>query len=388
MKHRETVQTLSQDEQLLDDVRTELTLDLEPVTTARVAAALRSTGHLLGATGSLIAADRIKAELTGLGPLQSFLNRREVTDIFVNSPQEVWLRDSSGLTKTDLHFVDEAQVLALAKRLAAAAGKRLDDVVPYADVQLPGGIRVHAVMPPISARGTLISIRIARLRAFQLAELISCGMLCPQSADLVKNLVMQGLNVLISGATGSGKTTLLSTLLGLCPRNQRIVLVEDTAELNAEHPQILQLQSRAPNIEGSGGVVMSQLIHEALRMNPDRLIVGECRGAEVRELLTALNTGHIGGGTVHANSARDVPARLQSLGSLAGLSPQAVAVQAASAIDVVLHLENAPEGRRLSEIGMFTLASGVLGVELAAEYSPGELRHGTAWPQLRKKLRQ
>lgn len=386
MKHREAAESFLHDQKLLDDVRTEVTLDLEPITTARVAAAIRSTGRLLGAAGSLAAADRINAELTGLGPLQQLIHRQDITDIFVNSPQQVWLRSSSGLTRSELCFTDEAQVRALARRLIAAAGKRLDEVVPYADVQLPGGIRVHAVLPPISSSGTLISIRIARRRAFQLSELISCGTLCTQSAELLQELIAKGLNVLISGATGSGKTTLLSTLLALCPATERIVLIEDTAELSAEHPHLLSLQGRAANIEGSGGIGISQLIREALRMNPNRLIVGECRGAEIRELLTALNTGHVGGGTVHANSAVDVPARLQALGSLAGVSPQAIGVQAASAIDVVLHLENTTTGRRLTQIGVLELRSAQLQVRVAAESFGDGLRLEAAWPQLLEKL--
>ncbi|HKU34751.1 MAG TPA: TadA family conjugal transfer-associated ATPase, partial [Paenarthrobacter sp.] len=306
------------DSVLLETVRESVMAGNGPVTPSTVAAAVQASGKLLGAAGALEAAESINAELNGLGPLQLLAQDPGITDIFVNGPEDVWLDRGNGLERSTVRFDAEQQVRSLAARLVAAGGRRLDDGSPCVDVRLKGGYRVHAVLPPISTAGTLLSIRIRREENFSLTELRLGGMFCEQIDAVLRAIVAQRLSFLVSGATGSGKTTLLSTLLGLSHPSERLVLIEDAAELNPVHPHVVTLESRHGNLEGGGALDLGELVRQALRMRPDRLIVGECRGAEVRELLTALNTGHTGGGgTIHANTAEAVPARLVALGALA-----------------------------------------------------------------------
>jgi len=334
------------DARLLEAVRESVMADAGPVTPSRVAAAVHASGKLLGTAGALAAVESISAELNGLGPLQLLTRDPLVTDIFVNGPASVWLDRGRGLERAPVTFAGEAEVRALAARLVAAGGRRLDDGSPCVDVRLEGGYRVHAVLPPISTAGTLLSVRIRRESVFSLDELGRAGMFGPLVREVLERMVACRLSFLVSGATGSGKTTLLATLLGLCRPGERLVLIEDAAELNPVHPHVVSLESRHSNLEGGGAVDLGELVRQALRMRPDRLVVGECRGAEVRELLSAMNTGHTGaGGTIHANTAAAVPARLTALGALAGMGPDAVRLQAASALDVVVHLERTRQGR-------------------------------------------
>jgi pilus assembly protein CpaF len=310
-----------------------------------------------------------------------------VTDIFVNAPGSVWIDRGRGIERAPVVFAGEAQVRALAARLVAAGGRRLDDGSPCVDVRLEGGYRVHAVLPPISATGTLLSVRIRREQVFSMDELREGGMFGPLVQSVLETMVGQRLSFLISGATGSGKTTLLSTLLGLCHPGERLVLIEDASELNPVHPHVVQLESRHGNLEGGGEVDLGELVRQALRMRPDRLVVGECRGAEVRELLTAMNTGHTGGGgTIHANAAGAVPARLTALGALAGLGQDAVRLQVASALDIVVHVARSRHGRYVACVGVLTEASGGLGVAVALENSGGQLVAGPAWEGLALRL--
>lgn len=218
-------------------------------------------------------------------------------------------------------------------------------------------------------------------------ELRAGGMFGPLVQSVLERMVEQRLSFLVSGATGSGKTTLLSTLLGLCHPGERLVLIEDASELNPVHPHVVQLESRHGNLEGGGEVDLGELVRQALRMRPDRLVVGECRGAEVRELLTAMNTGHTGGGgTIHANAAGAVPARLNALGALAGLGQDAVRLQVASALDIVVHVARSRHGRYVACVGVLTEASGGLGVAVALENSGGRLVAGPAWEGLACRL--
>lgn len=377
----------SVDARLLESVRESVMADAGPVTPLRVASAVQASGRLLGTAGSLAAVESISAELNGLGPLQALVRDPAVTDIFVNSPDAVWLDRGKGLERAPVTFSNEAQVRALATRLIAAGGRRLDDGSPCVDVRLDGGYRVHAVLPPISTLGTLLSVRIRRDQVFSLDELREGGMFGPLGQQVLERIVSHRLSFLISGATGSGKTTLLSTLLGLCHPSERLVLIEDASELNPVHPHVVCLESRHGNVEGGGAVDLGELVRQALRMRPDRLVVGECRGAEVRELLTAMNTGHTGGGgTIHANAAAAVPARLTALGALAGLSQDAVRLQAASALDVVVHVERSGHGRHLACIGLIEDAREGLTVSTALENRAGELCQGPAWPRLANRL--
>ncbi|MET3203600.1 TadA family conjugal transfer-associated ATPase [Pseudarthrobacter sp. S3] len=375
------------DSSLLETVRESVMADAGPVTPSRVAAAVQATGRLLGTGGSLAAVERISAELNGLGPLQELTRDVHVTDIFVNAPDSVWIDRGQGLEPARVSFSGEAQVRALASRLVAAGGRRLDDGSPCVDVRLDGGYRVHAVLPPISTAGTLLSVRIRREQVFSMDELRAGGMFGGVVRDVLEGVVEQRLSFLISGATGSGKTTLLSTLLGLCSPAERLVLIEDASELNPVHPHIVSLESRHGNLEGGGEVDLGELVRQALRMRPDRLVVGECRGAEVRELLTAMNTGHTGGGgTIHANTATAVPARLTALGALAGMGQDAVRLQAASALDVVVHVERSSRGRHVACVGVVQDCPGGLTVVPALETTRGQLGTGPAWKTLSSRL--
>ena len=307
---------------------------------------------------------RIAAEF---GPLAPYLVGTDVTDLFVNGDTGLWVDRGGGLERDSAWVMAERPLRELAVRLIALGGRHIDEATPCVDVRLHGGVRVHAVLPPVSVSGTLLSIRVPQVRRFRLGDLADSGMLGAEPAVAVDRLLLavsDRTNLLVTGAGGSGKTTLLGALLAEAPHGERIVAIEDVAELGVEHPHFVSLESRQANLEGAGAIGLERLLREALRMRPDRLVVGECRGAEVRELLAALNTGHDGGaGTLHANSLRDVPARIEALGALAGMTPDAVARQTVSAIGLVLHLEREDGVRRLAQLGRFELdGHGRLGI--------------------------
>ena len=300
-----------------------------------------------------------------LEPFVEFLDDPGVTDLFVNGGDGLFVDRGSGGTRVARWRAREPEVRDLAVALIGLGGRHIDDASPCVDVRLDGGIRVHAVLPPIASGGTAISIRVPRAADVGLAGLAARGLVDVRGRERLERLVADRENLLISGAGGSGKTTLLGALLALVPHSERIVTIEDVAELRVDHPHHVRLEARQPNLEGAGGVGLARLVREALRMRPDRLVVGECRGAEVRELLSALNTGHDGGaGTLHANGLEDVPARLEALGALAGLDDAALARQVASAIGCVLHLERGRDGRRrLAAVGRPIVVRGRLGIE-------------------------
>ena len=374
------------DDAFVAQVRERLLAEGGAVTDTRIARAVRETGRVLGAVGSVRAAQHVKAQLTGLGPLEPLLPAEGLSDVYVNGHENVFVETTEGIRRMPSPFTAESQVRALAVRLVTAAGRRLDDGHPCVDVQTATGLRVHAVIPPVSTGGTLLSIRFRAPQRLSLADLVASGSIHPFIADVLTDGVAARVNLMISGATGSGKTTVLSALLSQCPPEQRLVLVEDAAELDPEHPHVVGLQSRQENVEGAGSVDLADLVRQALRMRPDWLVVGECRGAEVRELLTALNTGHSGAGTVHANSARAVPARLAALGSLAGLGREAVDLQAASALDVVAHVSRTPAGRRLDSVCTLHLDDGVLTTRPALTVTAGQPEKGPGWPRLASLL--
>ncbi|AMM33959.1 Type II/IV secretion system family protein [Sinomonas atrocyanea] len=379
----------SVDAELLDAVRRSVLSTPGQVTPARVAAALQGSGRVLGTAGSLAAVEIIMAELRGLGPLQVLANDPEVTDLFVNAPDSVWLDRGRGLERSAVSFPSEEALRALAVRLVAAAGRRLDDSSPCVDVRLAGGYRIHAVLPPVSTAGTLLSIRIRRAQPMTLDEFEAAGTVLPDQRTVLEALVAQRRSFLVSGSTGSGKTTLLSTLLGTVPATDRIVLVEDAAELAPDHGHAVCLEARHGNVEGAGGIDLARLVREALRMRPDWLVVGECRGAEVRDLLSALNTGHSGAGTVHANTAGSVVARLAALGALAGLTREATFLQASSALDAVVHMERAPAGRRVASIAVVAEGPDGLAVVDALRRGAETARtseRGPGWDRLAAEL--
>lgn len=291
-----------------------------------------------------------------VGPLAPFLVRPGVTDVLVNGVEGLWLDEGDGVRRVPGWYLDERSVRDLAVRLIALGGRHVDEGTPCVDVRLRDGIRVHVVLPPIAPAGALISVRVPARSRFRLGELQSRGMLTGAQRERLAREVRLRRNLLITGAAGSGKTTLLAALLAEAPANERIVVIEDVGELRIDHPHVVCVEARQANLEGAGEVGVARLLREALRMRPDRLVLGECRGAEVRELLTALSTGHDGGaGTVHANSLDDVPARLEALGTLAGLTTGALARQVVSAIDLVLHVERRAGVRRLASVGRCAL---------------------------------
>ena len=310
----------------------------------------------------------VAAELSGAGPLEPLLELPGITDVLVNGPSEVWLDRGFGIERAGVTFPDDAAVRRLAQRLAAGAGRRLDDASPFVDAAMPDGTRLHAVLPPITAHPT-ISLRILQRRRFTLAQLAA-----PDLAELLAAVIAARLAVLVSGGTGSGKTTLLGAMLATAGPEERLVVIEDAAELEIEHPHVVRLVTRAPNVEGQGAIGLRELVRQALRMRPDRLIVGEFRGAEMAELLVALNTGHEGGAaTVHANTASDVPARLVALGALAGLSRAAVISQVVGAIDVIIHLRRDKGSRRIDEIALVQAGGVDLTVTAAWSAAAGRL---------------
>jgi pilus assembly protein CpaF len=342
-----------------------------------------ATGGIVDDTAFAALCRDVKAELRGAGPLEPLLAMRGVTDVLVNGPHEVWLDRGGGLERAPVGFPDDAAVRRLAQRLVAASGGRLDDALPYADAVLPDGTRVHAVLPPLVAHPT-ISLRVLARRPLSLADLVDRG-LPVAAADLLRAVVAARLAFVVSGGTGTGKTTLLGALLATVPAGERLVLIEDAPELVVAHPHVVRLVARPANVEGAGAVGQRELVRQALRMRPDRLVVGEFRGSEMVELIVALNTGHEGcAATLHANSAADVPARFSALGALAGLPADAVASLVASAVDVVVHLRRGRDGRRIvSEIGLLQRVDDALRVEPA--WTPG-CPHGPAAAQLRTLL--
>jgi len=336
---------------LLDRVRRRLVETDGEATAGRVAAALRAEGLVLGDDAVLDLVRTLRHDLVGAGPLEPLLRLPGVTDVIVNGPSAVWIDRGAGLERTDVAFASEAEVRRLAQRLASAAGRRLDDASPCVDARLPSGARLHCVIPPVSADGTLVSLRVPAAAAFSLGDLVACGTVDEAGALMLRRIVDARLSFLVTGGTGSGKTTILSALLGLVPHSARIVIVEDSTELAPHHPHAVRLQARMPNVEGAGTITMRDLVRQALRMRPDRLVVGEVRGAEVVDLLAAMNTGHEGGaGTVHANSAADVPARLEALGLAAGMDRLAVHALLGAGLDAVIHLARTPSGRVIDGI--------------------------------------
>lgn len=302
------------------------------------------------------ASGRSRAGLSDFAELAPLVGEPGVTDVFANGPNEVWADRGSGLERREPTGLDETGLRELAVRLIALGGRHIDEATPCVDVRLHDGIRVHVVLPPISTTGTLLSIRLPSTRRMGLEELDAAAFFSVVSVRRVRALVAKRQNLLISGASGSGKTTFLGALLGAAAPDERIVAIEDVAELRVAHPHFVSLESRQANLEGAGQLGPERLVREALRMRPDRLVLGECRGAEIRELLAALNTGHDGGaGTLHANSLADVPARLEALGALAELGPTAIARQTVSAIGAVLHLERVDGVRRIAQLGRFEL---------------------------------
>lgn len=352
---------------------------------------LKDPGKGIGDVGSAL--EELDARLNGLGEvLAPLLRLPGITDILVNSTR-VWVDCGRGVEPIDDGFSSEEEVRALAITMAAICGKRLDDAVPIVDGILPMGVRVHAVIPPLSGEGTIISLRIPARGGLTLEQMRKGASIDDTTQQILSRMLEVRCNVLISGATGSGKTTLLSALLSSISVNERLICIEEISELHPAHPHVVHLQARQANTQGRGEVSLSELVRAAMRMRPDRIILGECRGGEVRDIMSALNTGHRGSfATIHANTPAEVPARLSALGALAGMSAEATHVQARAAFDLVVHMERSMgsygnTGRRVAQIGVFGLERGELTCSCAYRIDRrGRGSTGPAWEELRRVL--
>lgn len=382
---------LDVDDSTLDLVRDRLAGLGRDYTPGDVAIAMRAEGLAVSDSAVLAAVESLRRHSVGGGILEPLLREPDVTDVLVNGPDQVFVDRGSGLELTDLRFPRESDVRRLAQRLAASVGRRLDDAMPFVDARLPDGSRVHAVLGCLASPGTCISLRVPARRSFSLQDCVASGSLTPAAAQLLSRMIEAKLAFLISGGTGSGKTTLLAALLALVPHQERIVIVEDSRELAPNHPHVVRIEGRPANAELAGAISLTDLVRQSLRMRPDRLVVGEVRGAEICDLLTAMNTGHEGGcGTVHANSTADIPARLEALAAIGGLPRTALHAQLASALDAVIHVVRDSAGRRrVAEISIFVCdpASGLVRSECAIEFhTDGQTVGGPGIRQLERML--
>jgi pilus assembly protein CpaF len=291
----------------------------------------------------------IQHETFGLGPLEPLLSDYQISDILVNSSSKVYIEKNGKLVKTDVCFRDNAHLMQIIERIVSKVGRRIDESSPYVDARLPDGSRVNVIIPPLALDGPTLSIRRFGLEPLAMADLLRNGALDQRMAQLLEGAVQTRLNILISGGTGTGKTTLLNVLSAYIPHNERVVSIEDSAELHLKQEHVVRLETRPPNIEGRGEVTQRDLLKNALRMRPDRIIIGEVRGGEALDLLQAMNTGHDGSlSTVHANTTRDALSRLETMVLMAGmdLPERAVKEQVASALNLVLHLVRFSDGTR------------------------------------------
>jgi len=341
-------------DEVIERVQRRLVDDDSAPTATALARALRAESTVLVSDAEMFRLiSLLQRELVGAGPLSELLADPMTTDVVVNSPTDVRVDRGTGWQDSGVRFADDAAVQRLARRLATAAGRRLDDAHPHVDARMADGTRLHAVLAPVAASGTCLSLRVLRPVQHDLAALRVSGSLPGGSLAILTAILRARLTFLVAGGTGSGKTTLLSALLAAVPADERLVTVEDAEELRPPHPHLVRLVARQANVEGAGTISLRDLVRQALRMRPDRIVVGEVRGAEVVDLLAALNTGHDGGaGTVHANSAADVPARLEALAALGGVGRAALHAQLSGAVQVVLHVRRDGQHRVLREIAV------------------------------------
>jgi pilus assembly protein CpaF len=292
---------------------------------------------------------RIEDEVMGLGPLEPLLKDPTISDILVNGPDQVYIERYGKLEQTHIRFTDDAHLMNIIDRIVSAVGRRVDESSPMVDARLKDGSRVNAIIPPLALDGPMLSIRRFAVDLLTIADLIRLGTIDESLAKVLEAVVHGRLNVVISGGTGTGKTTLLNVISAFVPHSERIITIEDSAELQLQQPHVVRLETRPPNIEGKGQVTQRDLVRNALRMRPDRIIVGEVRGAEALDMLQAMNTGHDGSlTTIHANSPRDALSRIETMVSMTGITfpMRALRAQMASAINVVLQIARDEDGRR------------------------------------------
>ncbi|MCA1567329.1 MAG: CpaF family protein [Acidobacteria bacterium] len=293
--------------------------------------------------------EEVRHELFGLGPLEPLLADPTISDILVNSPQNIYIERRGKLERTSVTFKDDEHLMRVIERIVSSVGRRIDESSPMVDARLSDGSRVNAIIPPLSLDGPVLSIRRFGAEPLRMAKLIEIGALTKDIAEMFEMCVSARLNILISGGTGAGKTTLLNALSAYIPEEQRIVTIEDSAELQLQQPHVVRLETRPPNIEGRGEVTQRDLVKNALRMRPDRIVIGEVRGGEAIDMLQAMNTGHDGSlTTVHANTPRDALARLETMIQMTGmkLSERAMRQQIASALNLVIQAARLSDGTR------------------------------------------
>jgi pilus assembly protein CpaF len=291
----------------------------------------------------------IADDILGHGPLERLLADDSITEIMVNGPFDVWIERQGRLYETTVRFTDESHLRRIINKIVAQVGRRIDESSPLVDARLPDGSRVNAVIPPLSLSGPIVTIRKFSKRRLDMSDMIRLGTLSTETVEFLQRCVLAELNILISGGTGSGKTTLLNAVSTVVPDSQRIVTIEDAAELRLNQRHVLRLEARPKNIEGEGEIPIRELVRNSLRMRPDRIIVGEVRGAEALDMLQAMNTGHDGSlSTIHANSPRDALSRVETMVLMAGydLPIKAIRSQVASAVDLIVHLERLEDGSR------------------------------------------
>jgi pilus assembly protein CpaF len=291
----------------------------------------------------------IEDEVMGLGPLEPLLADSTVSDILVNGPKSVYIERKGRLEKTDVTFQDDNHLMNIIDRIVSAVGRRVDESSPMVDARLADGSRVNAIIPPLALDGPMLSIRRFAVERLDMSELVHLGTVTEAAAEVLNAIVKGRLNVIVSGGTGAGKTTLLNILSSFIPADQRIVTIEDSAELQLQQPHVVRLETRPPNIENKGEITQRDLVRNSLRMRPERIVLGEVRGGEALDMLQAMNTGHDGSlTTVHANTPRDALGRIETMVSMTGINfPQkALRAQIASAIDIVIQIERQEDGRR------------------------------------------
>ena len=292
---------------------------------------------------------QIEDEVMGLGPLEPLLADPSVSDILVNGAHQVYVERGGKIESTDVRFNDDAHLLNIIDRIVSKIGRRIDESMPMVDARLQDGSRVNAIIPPLAIDGPVLSIRRFGRDTLTMDDLIRLGSISPAIVDVLKAIVLARLNVMISGGTGSGKTTLLNVMSSYIPERERIITIEDSAELQLRQPHVVRLETRQVNVEGKGQITQRDLVRNSLRMRPDRIVVGEVRGAEALDMLQAMNTGHDGSlTTVHANSSRDALSRIETMVAMSGVQFPIAALRAqiASAIDVIVHMERHEDGRR------------------------------------------
>jgi pilus assembly protein CpaF len=368
---------------LVEEARFEVAATDPGALRCRIAALLTEETLPLDENERAALVDRVVSGTIGLGPLEPLMDDPDVDEIMVNGPGAVHVERHGRIVETDVSFGSGEELMHLIERILSPLGRRVDEAAPLADARLPDGSRVNCVIPPLSLDGPLLTIRRFRRHAFAPEDLVDNGTVTAEAVAFLRERVEGRSNIVVSGGTGSGKTTLLNVLSSFVERAERIITIEDAAELRLQQPHVLRLESRPPNVEGRGEVTIRQLVRNALRMRPDRIIVGEVRGAEALDMLQALNTGHAGSmTTVHSNSAADALRRIETLALMADVALPHVAIrqQLASAIDMVVHLERTPRGaRRVSEIAEVVRFASQVGVRPLYALEEGSL-HRVADP--------